>query len=180
MNGALGYVGSFTRKLVGSDASSLLTKTIGKGLAGTVSQFEDMGRDALLSLVGGSSSPIGMALNAGFRYINLESREAQRAQKRNDKPLSAKQQILQKLKHQEWLNDNRWRFDWRSQPRRPAGSEAGGEWMEGRLDYQAETKKAFSRSVIRRRTRSMRQYKARQKAMGNNTTRTIRSAWGDF
>lgn len=143
-------------------------------------QFEDLGRDALFGLVGGQGSPIGMALSAYLKYANAANKEAIAIQKEEDKPLTAAEKRANKMRHQEWLRDNRWRFDWRSQPRRPAGSDAGGEWMEGRLDYQAETKKAFSRSVMRRRTRSMRQYKQRMKAMGITKTRTIRSAWGDF
>lgn len=144
-----------------------------------LNQFEDLGRDALFGLIGGQGSPIGMALSAYLKLANSVRKDAARLQE-EDKPMTAAEKRAGRIRHQEWLKDNRWRFDWRSQPRRPKGSDAGGEWMEGRLDYQAETKKAFSRSVMRRRTRSMRQYKARQKAMGNNTTRTIRSAWGDF
>ena len=164
----LGPLGTATRKLVNADAGGILR------------MFEDMGRDALLDLVGGGSSPIGMALNAYLKFADLSGREAARDEKARNKPLTFAEKRRLKVKHQEWLKDNRWRFDWRSQPRRPAGSDAGGEWMEGRLEYQAETKKAFSRSVMRRRTRSMRQYKQRMKDMGNNTTRTIRSKWGDF
>ena len=146
-----------------------------------LNQFEDMGRDALFGLVGGQGSPLGMVLSSYLKLAASARKEAaQLQQKEEDKPLTAAEKRTQKIRHQEWLRDNRWRFDWRSQPRRPAGTDAGGEWMEGRLDYQAETKKAFSRSVLRRRTRSMRQYKQRMKAMGNNTTRTIRSKWGDF
>lgn len=143
-------------------------------------QFEDLGRDALFDLVGGQGSPIGMALSAYLKLANAANKEAAALQKAEDKPLTAAEKRAGKMRHQAWLRDNRWRFDWRSQPRRPAGSDAGGEWMEGRLDYQAETKKAFSRATMRRRTRSMRQYKQRMKAMGNTHTRTIRSAWGDY
>jgi uncharacterized protein (DUF1684 family) len=82
--------------------------------------------------------------------------------------------------HQAWLNDNHWRFDWRSQPRRPAGTEAGGEWMEGRLDYPVAVKYHVSRRQRQRRTRAMKAYKARQAALGVTKTRTIRSSWGDY
>lgn len=145
-------------------------------------QFEDMGRSALFDLVGGSGSPIGMALSAYLKLASESNKQVAALQREKDKPLTAAERRAKRLQHQEWLKDNRWRFDWRSQPRRPAGSDAGGEWMEGRLDYQAETKKAFSRATMRRRTRSMRQYKQRMKAMGHNpkSMRTIRSAWGDY
>mgnify|MGYP000461563417 CR=1 FL=1 len=165
---SIGLVGSVTRKLVNNDANGLLR------------MLEDMGRDALLGLVGGSGTPIGMGLNAFLKYVDMTNKESLRQQKQKDKPLTAAQRRRNQVLHREWLQDNRWRFDWRSQPRRPAGTEAGGEWMEGRLDYMAEQKKAFSRAQMRRRTRSMREYKARQHALGNNKTRTIRSAWGDF
>jgi hypothetical protein len=164
--------------------ATVIRQVINADSGGMLRRFEGMGQSALLNLVGGGGSPLGIALNAYLKFAKITTREATSdaiaQQREEDKPLTAAEKRAGKIRHQEWLRDNRWRFDWRSQPRRPAGSDAGGEWMEGRLDYQAETKKAFSRSVMRRRTRSMRQYKQRMKAMGNTHTRTIRSAWGDF
>jgi hypothetical protein len=168
----LGAIGSVTRKLVNADVSGLQR------------MLEDMGRDAILDLVGGGATPIGVMLNAFLTHLEQTSRMAQKLQNREEaernKPLTVAEKRRRKLAHQEWLRENSWRFDWRSQPRRPAGTDAGGEWMDGRLDYQAETKNPVSRRELRRRTRSMRQYKARMRAAGNNRTRVIRSRWGDF
>lgn len=165
---SLGIIGSVARKLVNSDSDGILR------------MLEDMGRDAIFDLIGGVGSPIGIGLKAFLDYADAIDKESARQQKAEDKPLTAAQRRENRVLHQEWLRSNQWRFDWRSQPRRPAGTEAGGEWMEGRLDYMAEQKKAFSRAQMRRRTRSMREYKARQRSLGNTKTRTIRSAWGDF
>lgn len=182
MNAPVRYIGAVVRKIAGTDASSLLMQSLKGSASGIVSHFEDMGRDAILDIVG-ASTPLGTALKAALRYADMTSKEFQRTQrgdrkkeKREDKPRTAAQKRRQAQRHREWLNDNRWRFDWRSQPRRPAGTTAGGEWMEGRLDYQAEVKKPFSRSVIRRRTRALREYKAR----AGGKTRIVRTAWGDF
>lgn len=83
--------------------------------------------------------------------------------------------------HQQWLHDNSWRFDWRSQPRRPAGTDAGGEWMPGRLDHPVEgVKYHLSRRERQRRTRAIKAYKARMMALGHTHTRTIKTSWGEY
>ena len=132
------------------------------------------GRDAIISALGGRTSSLSIlfeAMLSGRGELRGEMREGIRSRLR-------KRRYSQS--HQEWLNDNRWRFDWRSQPRRSAGTSAGGEWMDGRLDYPVARKSVVPRSQMRRRIRAMKAYKVRQKTMGNNVTRTIRSAWGDY
>ncbi len=139
--------------------------------------LEEMGADALIALAGGPSTPLG-ALLQGF--IEYNGRISQAYEREANKPMSKAQKRAYQKQHAEWLRDNRWRFDWRSQPRQPKGIPEGGEWMEGRLDYMAEQKKAYSRSERQQATRSMRAYKARQRAAGNMKTRTIYSKWGEF
>lgn len=77
---------------------------------------------------------------------------------------------------QDWL-DNKWRHDWRSQPRRPAGTPAGGEWMEGRLDYPLSMGSVVSRSQRRRRVRAIIAYKQR---MVGVPSRPIQTSWATY
>lgn len=139
--------------------------------------LQDMGADALISAVGGGGTPLGMLLSSFIRYNSTVSRDFNRQE---NKPMTAAETRSYRRRHAEWLRDNRWRFDWRSQPRRPAGTDEGGEWMEGRLDHMAEMKNPYSRSQRQRAIRSVKAYKSRQRAAGNMNTRTIRTAWGDF
>lgn len=157
-----------------------------------VDAMEDMGRDAIIGMLGGSGTPIGAAI-AGFLDYNerisralgrdIESRFAAEDKANDPREIAKKrrERARYRREHAEWMAANRWRFDWRSQPRVPAGSEAGGEWTEGRLDYPVQLfPNPVSRKDRRRRIASVKAFKARQRAAGNMNTRTIRSQWGDF
>jgi hypothetical protein len=160
----------------------------GKVINGNADQLiqmaQEMGRDAVIDLVGGAGSPLGMAFSAFYRYVNMTNRdynrEKARIEREENRPMTAAERRKYNEMHRQWLRDNQWRFDWRSQPRRPAGTEAGGEWMPGRLDYMAELKNPVSRSKRQAGTRAVKAYIRRQRAMGNMNTRTIRTSWGDF
>jgi len=129
--------------------------------------LKDLGAEAIIQAVGGSMSPLGILFRRLLREDRAQSREMDQEQR--------KQWRQERL---EWLQQNQWRFDWRSQPRRPAGTEAGGEWMKGRLNYMAEQKAALSRSQrqsLARHTRWVRQNKKSQSAF--RSRRNIQSSW---
>lgn len=166
---------------------SLAEKVVNGNSEALIRMAQEMGIDAILDLVGGAGSPLGIAFNAFFRYVKMTDAEYSRQLTKHDREVSkqeAKQTAAERRKyrelHSQWLRDNQWRFDWRSQPRRPAGTAAGGEWMEGRLDYMAEIKNPVSRSKRRAGSRAVKAYIQRQRAAGNMNTRTIRTAWGDY
>lgn len=147
---------------IGDQGRALLRRTVGDG------DPVAAGKRLIRRTLGGG--PLGSASGRALRA--LMSSETVR-----DVALTAAQRRAFARAHQEWLADNRWRFDWRSQPRRPAGTEAGGEWMEGRLDYPVQVKYHVSRRERQRRTRAIKAYKAR---MAGTKTRTIRTSWGEY
>lgn len=59
-----------------------------------------------------------------------------------------------------WLSDA-WKHDWRSQPRSPAGSSIGGEWIDGRLDHPFVGAPAIGKGKQKssRKSRQMRRYR---------------------
>lgn len=132
--------------------------------------LENAGTNALMRLFGGRSSPFGQLVSGLLRSGDT----AEFSQRRKRRSRSAE------LTHRQWLQDNSWRFDWRSQPRVPAGSDAGGEWTEGRLDHPVGTKTLISRNQRRIRTRAMRAYKKRRRDAGQTRTRPIVSSWGTY
>jgi hypothetical protein len=141
--------------------------------------IERMGKNAILQMLGGPSSTLSVAFNALLRAQGAAARASAKeaiAEAVEEKVVNRVNRRKYAQAHQDWLNSNRWRFDWRSQPRRPAGTEAGGEWMEGRLDYPIATKATVSRSERRRRTRAIKAYKSR----APSHSRTIRTSWGDY
>ena len=79
------------------------------------------------------------------------------------------------MSRQQWLNES-WMHDWRSQPRRPAGTDEGGEWMAGRLPYPVGKVGHLTTS---RRKRYVRRVKAKRRAAGRKIAREIISSWND-
>lgn len=162
---SVGILGGLVMKLVAND-------TTGAGRL-----LESAGKSAIVGAAGPLGGVAGSLLDLLTRSAAGEtfSRGAVK-----EKVVSAAKKKRQRLSHEQWMKENGWRFDWRSQPRRPAGTDAGGEWMEGRLDYPVAVKYTLSRRERQRRTRAIKAYKARQIAGGKPKTRTIRTAWGDY
>ena len=76
---------------------------------------------------------------------------------------------------QQWLNES-WMHDWRSQPRRPAGTTDGGEWLPGRLPYPVGPTGYLTTS---RRKRYVRRVAAQRRAAIRKTVRQFTSSWND-
>jgi hypothetical protein len=145
---------------------------------GVVRLLQDAGRSAIISALGLGGSPFGPALSTLLRAAMRDGGRG--LPDGGGGKMSAAKKRAYSRSHAEWMAENNWRFDWRSQPRRPAGTEAGGEWMEGRLDYPVAVKYHVSRRERQRRTRAIKAYKARQVAAGNMNTRKIRTSWGEY
>ena len=166
---SLGLIVGLARGLLSADPN----------LAGKM--LENAGRNALMNLVGGPSSPFGIVL------ANLLKDDSGPTAGRevSEESLLRKQMRKARLHsrwaraHQEWLSHNRWRFDWRSQPRRPAGNEAGGEWMDGRLGFPVTFHLPVSRKSRQQGARAMKAFRKRRRALGVTRTgnRRILSSW---
>lgn len=115
--------------------------------------LKDRGMDAIAAALGPAGAPISAVLRSILKMEKVEERQ----ETRKNRKLWRQQRI-------DWLRENQWRFDWRSQPRRPAGTEAGGEWLPGRLDYMAEQKAPLSRKQRQALGRHRRWVKSNQKA----------------
>jgi len=128
---------------------------------------------ALQRLLGGGSTSAGSGRRRGSsRQERIEWLKSQ------GKWQGEQRRRLGGWTRQEWL-DNRWRRDWRSQPRVPAGTDAGGEWMEGRLDYQISAGSTVSRKQRQKRTKLLKAYKRRMTANGIKA-RDIKTSWGRY
>lgn len=162
--------------------SSLVTKLLMNDSKGAANLLANAGRSALLGAVGGGplATLLGGALDSIIESGGVATTARRTAAATGVTRRTAGQQLKAKISHERWMRENSWRFDWRSQPRRPAGTEAGGEWMEGRLPYPVAVKYSLSRRERQRRTKAIKEYKARQIAMGKTRTRTIRTSWGEF
>jgi hypothetical protein len=188
------------RSLANAGRSAIMSSVIGNFVGGgplggvsgllTAGMLEEVGREALSNLnpAGGSpDGPVGTLLDLlkqSAELSEVEVRSGGRSQRSGgsfrDKVSSAVQKRRNRKAHEKWLADNSWRFDWRSQPRRPAGTPEGGEWMEGRLDHPVAVKYHLSRRVRQQRSKALKAYKARRAEMGDTRTRTIRTSWGDY
>lgn len=174
-----GFVGAFISKFNSSASKNV------------VSMIEAMGEDLLIDAVGGGA--LGTFISAFFDYHSkldkARRRDAkkqlgteERAEKREEK----KSRAQYRREHQAWLEQNRWRFNWQSQPRQPAGIPEGGEWRPGRYSFMAEEAKPISRSQLRRRNAAVRAYRARRKELGETRFRSpvnssgVVSSWGGF
>lgn len=119
-----------------------------RGVVGTAYDYlVNVGGNELIRTVSGSSTIFGSVLRDFIRAGAAEKRQASRIQR-----------AIWREEHKAWLKDNQWRFDFRSQPRRPAGTDDGGEWMEGRLDYAREQKRPVSRKQLRLMRRQQRDH----------------------
>jgi len=127
----------------------------------------DMGADAIISALGGGSSPLG-AMMRSFLSDN----------KASERHLNQIQRAKLRAERIAWLQDHQWMFDWRSQPRRPAGRPEGGEWMPGRLNYMREQAGPMSRTQLRKvraHARWVKQNKKSNRAF--KSRRNMNSSW---
>ncbi len=67
----------------------------------------------------------------------------------------------------DWL-DNKWKHDWRSQPRNPVT----GQWMPGRLDY-ADASMRYRGSKAGRRTKRRRNLRRQARVKGRKAARQL-------
>lgn len=144
---------------------------------GVIGQLEDMGVDFLAGSIGG---PIGVAIRSFFSQMEKIEGQYVRQEDKLDAKADRQARIRQKLEHEVWLEQNRWRFDWRSQPRQPAGRPEGGEWIEGRLDYPVGVKQKYSRAYKRNARRAIMAYRARRAELGETKFRPINTSWGQM
>lgn len=170
-----GILGGTIMKLVGNDNSG----------AGRL--LVSAGRSAIMNAIGGNPLAFGGVagdlLDLLTRSAAGETASGPPGRRGGDIKESvgvAVKKARGRKAHEKWLANNSWRFDWRSQPRRPAGTDEGGEWMEGRLDHPVAVKYPLSRRVRQQRTKALKAFRSRQKAMGKVNTRTIRTSWGDY
>lgn len=145
--------------------------------------LEEEGRKFLLELVGGAVSPLGVGVSGLLKFIELLEKNQEKViggegLKSTLKNVDERRRYAQS--HRQWLEENGWRFDWRSQPRHPAGAVGGGEWIPGRLPYPVQAKFVLSRRVRRQRTTTMRAYKERRRLLGQTRLRPIVSSWGTY
>lgn len=164
-----GFLTNFAVGLVGGVESSIASK------------FDRAGKNIAIKLIGGRSSFLGSLLSATFQAGAKEERLGAALGKR----LAGRRRRKGKrwaANHQVWLAANQWRFNWRSQPRRPAGTEVGGEWMAGkRLSVAAPISGMYlSRRERQKRMRAVKAFKGRLIARRGSLPRhMITSSWAN-